>query len=76
LIYEQDCDVLSLGEIIKCLFNCLRVRFCNKYMHLKEERVCVSSEGGAILASTMRKFFFWSWVICPIPANSSPVTES
>ena len=28
-----------------------------------------------LLASTMRKFF-WSWVICPIPARRSPATES
>ena len=32
--------------------------------------------GERLLASTMRKFLLWSWVMCPIPANSSPVTES
>lgn len=29
-----------------------------------------------LLASTIRKFFVWSWVICPIPASKRPVTES
>jgi hypothetical protein len=31
LIYEEDCNILPLGEIIKGLFNCLRIRFYNKY---------------------------------------------
>lgn len=29
-----------------------------------------------VLASTIRKFFFCSWLMCPIPARRSPVTES
>lgn len=29
-----------------------------------------------VLVSTIRKFFFWSLLICPIPARRSPVTES
>jgi hypothetical protein len=27
LIYEEDGNILSLSEIIECLFNCLRIRF-------------------------------------------------
>jgi hypothetical protein len=29
-----------------------------------------------LLESTIRKFFFWCWSTCPIPARSRPVMES
>jgi len=65
LIDKQD------GNIFPCR------EFLESVLYRASLRFFISSRlARKILASTTRKFFFWSWVMCPIPARSNPVTES